>query len=67
MQATCAIPGNLLTIHVDVQIVSYDSKIVHGTEGQAVSIHVVDRSEAEDGARGIVAEAWPGVLRPLLS
>lgn len=66
--ARCRIPGNFLaegTFFVSVHVVSLSPPQTHAVEREAVSFHVVDRSDG-DGVRGHVTRDWPGVVRPML-
>ncbi len=68
VRATCHIPGNFLAegrFFVLAAISTYNPTRVHALEADAVSFHVVDRSTG-DGVRGEYANAWPGVVRPML-
>jgi lipopolysaccharide transport system ATP-binding protein len=68
VRATCRIPGNFLAeggVLVTVAVSTYEPTIVHAIERDAVAFQVVDRSQG-DGVRGLYANEWPGVIRPML-
>jgi lipopolysaccharide transport system ATP-binding protein len=68
VRATCHIPGNFLAegrVVVTVAVSTYNPTRVHALERDAVAFVVVDRSEG-DGVRGVFANEYPGVLRPML-
>ena len=68
VRARCRIPGNFLAegrILVTAAVSTYNPTQVHAIERDAVAFHVVDRSEG-DGTRGVYANEWPGVIRPML-
>jgi lipopolysaccharide transport system ATP-binding protein len=68
VRAVCTVPGNFLAEgrHFVVAAVStFNPTRVHVFERDAVSFHVVDRSEG-DGVRGEYANEYPGVVRPML-
>ncbi|MND02837.1 hypothetical protein D3C83_223720 [compost metagenome] len=44
---------------------TYNPLVIHAQESDAVAFQVVDRSEG-DGVRGVYANDWPGVVRPML-
>jgi lipopolysaccharide transport system ATP-binding protein len=68
VRAVCHIPGNFLAegrVIVTAVVSTYNPTIVHAMEGEAVAFVVVDRSEG-DGVRGVYANDFPGVVRPML-
>lgn len=68
VRSRCRIPGNFLAegrVFVTAAVSSYNPTVVHAIENDAVSFHIVDRSEG-DGVRGPYVNEWPGVVRPLL-
>jgi lipopolysaccharide transport system ATP-binding protein len=68
VRAVCRIPGNFLAegqVVVTAVVSTYNPTIVHAIERDAVAFNVVDRSEG-DGTRGVFANEWPGVVRPML-
>jgi len=68
VRAVCHIPGNFLAegrVVVTAVVSTYNPTIVHATEPEAVAFVVVDRSEG-DGVRGVYANEFPGVVRPML-
>jgi len=67
IRATCRIPGNFLAegrVTVTAAVSSYNPTVVHAVEWDAIAFQVVDRSEGE-GVRGVFANEWPGVVRPM--
>lgn len=67
VKSTCHIPGNFLAegrIAVLAAVSTYSPTHVHAIERDAVSFQVVDRTEG-DGVRGVYANEWPGVVRPM--
>jgi lipopolysaccharide transport system ATP-binding protein len=68
VRAVCRIPGNFLAegrVIVTSVVSTYNPTIVHAIEREAVAFVVVDRSEG-DGVRGVFANEFPGVVRPML-
>ncbi len=68
VRAVCHIPGNFLAegrVVVTAVVSTYNPTIVHAVEPEAVAFVVVDRSEG-DGVRGVYANDFPGVVRPML-
>jgi lipopolysaccharide transport system ATP-binding protein len=68
VRAVCRIPGNFLAegrVTVLVAVSTYNPTVVHAMERDAVAFQVVDRSAGE-GVRGVFANEWPGVVRPML-
>ena len=68
VRAVCHIPGNFLAegrVIVTAVVSTYNPTIVHAQEREAVAFVVVDRSEG-DGVRGVYANEFPGVVRPML-
>jgi len=68
VRAVCHIPGNFLAegrVVVTAVVSTYNPTIVHAAEREAVAFLVVDRSEG-DGVRGVYANEFPGVVRPML-
>ena len=68
IRSTCRLPGNFLAegrLSLNVAVVTYNPLVGHAVELNAVSFRVVDRSDG-DGAKGMAAGDWPGVVRPLL-
>lgn len=68
VRAVCHIPGNFLAegrVIVTAVISTYNPTIVHATEPEAVAFVVVDHSDG-DGVRGVYANDFPGVVRPML-
>jgi lipopolysaccharide transport system ATP-binding protein len=68
VRAVCRIPGNFLAegrVIATVVVSTYNPTLVHAQERDAVAFNVVDRSEG-DGTRGVFANEWPGVVRPML-
>ncbi|MGD0409381.1 MAG: ABC transporter ATP-binding protein [Candidatus Limnocylindrales bacterium] len=68
VRAVCHIPGNFLAegrVIVTAVVSTYNPTIVHAIEREAVAFVVVDRSEG-DGVRGVYANEFPGVVRPML-
>jgi lipopolysaccharide transport system ATP-binding protein len=64
----CHIPGNFLAegrVIVTAVVSTYNPTVVHALERDAVAFVVVDRSEG-DGVRGVFANEFPGVVRPML-
>lgn len=70
VHSTCQIPANLLAegkIIVLVAIGTYNPNVVHAIYPDAVSLHIIDRSDGT-GARGYYSGGkWPGVVRPFLN
>jgi lipopolysaccharide transport system ATP-binding protein len=69
VRSVCEIPGNYLAegrFFILAAVCTYNPDIVHAIEPDAVSFQVVDKS-AGDGARGLYAGKWPGIIRPLLN
>jgi lipopolysaccharide transport system ATP-binding protein len=67
-RSTCRIPGNFLAegrVVVTVAVSTYHPIVVHALERDAVAFQIVDRSQG-DGVRGLYANEWPGVVRPML-
>lgn len=68
VRAQCQIPGNFLAegrVLITAALTTVSPPRLHAIERDAVSFHVVDRSEG-DGVRGMYASDWPGVVRPML-
>jgi lipopolysaccharide transport system ATP-binding protein len=68
VRAACEIPGNFLAegrVLVTAALTTVSPARMHAVERDAVSFHVVDRSEG-DGVRGPYTSEWPGVIRPML-
>ena len=68
VRSVCRIPGNFLAegrVVVTAAISTYNPTYVHAIEPDAVAFQVVDRSEG-DAVRGVYANEWPGVVRPML-
>lgn len=68
VRATCRIPGNFLAegrVTVTVAVSTYNPTRAHAQEDDAIAFQVVDRTAGE-GARGVYAIDWPGVVRPML-
>ncbi|MGA3029996.1 MAG: ABC transporter ATP-binding protein [Candidatus Limnocylindrales bacterium] len=68
VRAVCHIPGNFLAegrVVVTAVVSTYNPTIVHAIEREAVAFVVVDRTEG-DGVRGVLANEFPGVVRPML-
>ncbi len=68
VRARCEVPGNFLAegrVLVTAALTTVVPPRMHAIERDAVSFHVVDRSEG-DGVRGAYASEWPGVVRPML-
>lgn len=68
VRARCRVPAHFLAegrLFVLAAISSLNPTVVHAMEADAVSFHVVDRTQG-DGARGEWASDVPGVIRPLL-
>lgn len=68
VRAVCRIPGNFLAegrVIVTAVVSTYNPTVVHALERDAVAFVVVDRSEG-DGVRGVFANEFPGVVRPML-
>ena len=68
VRAQCEIPGNFLAegrVLVTAALTTVSPPRLHAVERDAVSFHVVDRSEG-DGVRGMYTSDWPGVVRPML-
>jgi lipopolysaccharide transport system ATP-binding protein len=68
VRAQCEVPGNFLAegrVLVTAALTTVSPPKLHAVERDAVSFHVVDRSEG-DGVRGMYANDWPGVVRPML-
>ena len=68
MRSVCHIPGNFLAegrVVVTAVVSTYNPTMVHATEPEAVAFVIVDRSEG-DGVRGVYANEFPGVVRPML-
>lgn len=69
VRSVCRIPGNFFAegrviVHC-AAVTSYNPTTLHALERDAVSFHVVDKSEG-DAVRGPYGGEWPGVLRPML-
>ena len=68
VKTVCHIPGNFLAegrVIVTAVVSTYNPTMVHAIERDAVAFVVVDRSDG-DGVRGVFANEWPGVVRPML-
>ena len=68
VRAVCHIPGNFLSegrVIITAVVSTYSPTVVHAVEREAVAFLVVDRSEG-DGVRGVFANEYPGVVRPML-
>jgi lipopolysaccharide transport system ATP-binding protein len=68
VRSVCRIPGSFLAegrVTVTTAVSTYNPTVVHALEPDAVAFQVVDRTEG-DGVRGVYANEWPGVVRPLL-
>jgi lipopolysaccharide transport system ATP-binding protein len=68
VRAVCTIPGNFLAEgrhYVMAAVSTINPTQVHIIERDAVSFHVVDRSEG-DGVRGEYSNEYPGAVRPML-
>jgi lipopolysaccharide transport system ATP-binding protein len=68
VKTVCHIPGNFLAegrVIVTAVVSTYNPTKVHAIERDAVAFVVVDRSEG-DGVRGVFANEFPGVVRPML-
>ena len=68
VRCTCTIPGNMFAegqFRVQVAFVTHIPNEVIWVERDVVSFMVVDHSEG-DGARGVYAGRFPGLMRPLL-
>jgi lipopolysaccharide transport system ATP-binding protein len=68
VRATCRIPGNFLAegrVTVMAGVSTYNPTVTHARERDAIAFQVVDRTEG-DGVRGVYANEWPGVVRPML-
>lgn len=67
-KSTVTVPGNFLsegTVFVTVAAATHRPHEVHFTERDAVTFNVIDSPDG-DGARGDLAGAMPGVVRPAL-
>jgi lipopolysaccharide transport system ATP-binding protein len=68
VRSVCRIPGNFLAegqVSVSAAVSTYNPTIAHVSVQDAVAFNVVDRTEG-DGVRGVYANEWPGVVRPML-
>ena len=68
VRAVCHIPGNFLAegqVIVSAVVSTYNPTVVHAQELDVLAFNVIDRSEG-DGTRGVFANEWPGVVRPML-
>ena len=68
-KSTCWIPGNFLSeglITVTAAVSTINPTVACAVERDVVSFQVEDRSEG-DGARGLIATDFPGVVRPLFT
>jgi lipopolysaccharide transport system ATP-binding protein len=68
VRSTCHIPGNFLAegrVIVTAAVSTFNPLIAHAVEYDAVAFQMVDRSDG-DGVRGVYANEWPGVVRPML-
>lgn len=68
VRSTCRIPGNFLAegrVVVTVSVATFNPLVNHAVERDAIAFQVVDRSQG-DAVRGVYANEWPGVVRPLL-
>ena len=68
VRAECEIPGNFRAegrVLVTAALTTVSPPRLHAVERDAVSFHVVDRSDG-DGVRGTYTSDWPGVVRPML-
>ena len=68
VRSTCHIPANFLAegrVIVTAAVSTFNPLIAHAVEYDAVAFQMVDRSDG-DGVRGVYANEWPGVVRPML-
>jgi lipopolysaccharide transport system ATP-binding protein len=68
VRSVCRIPGNYLAegrVSVTVAVSTYNPTQVHAIEYDAIAFQVVDRTDGV-GVRGVFANEWPGVVRPML-
>jgi lipopolysaccharide transport system ATP-binding protein len=68
VRSTCRIPGNFLAegrVVVTVSVATFNPLVNHAVERDAIAFQIVDRSQG-DAVRGVYANEWPGVVRPML-
>jgi lipopolysaccharide transport system ATP-binding protein len=68
VRSVCRIPGNFFAegrVTVSAAVSTYNPTVAHAVENDAIAFQVVDRTEGV-GVRGVYANQWPGVVRPML-